>query len=257
MSNTFSLIMNFPLFSVVDSGIKEVPTQLNPIFETERWVLGCLLFIGFLLLALAKRLEPTILSSSIRSFFTLGTPESLQKFEIRFNSTGFILLSFNFLISMWVCFTLFAQHLAVLDHNTWFIAGFELNSVQLTLATLVLVLCIICYTFLGLIITSFLTGEHALIRIFISQSWANLLFFNYLFFALGIIWLLNSSAADYFFETFKILLIAYFSLRILKTIIAVLLEGITWYYIILYLCTLEILPIVILLYYMVAFQKIV
>jgi len=249
--------MNFPLFSVVNTEIKEVPTQLNPIFETERWVLGCLLFIGFLLLALAKRLEPTILSSSIRSFFTLGTPESLQKFEIRFNSTGFILLAFNFLISLWVCFTLFAQHLAILEQNTWLIAGFEINSLQLTIATLAVVLCVICYTFLGLILTSFVTGEYALIRTFISQSWVNLLFFNYLFFALGIIWLLNSSAADYFFEAFKILLIAYFTLRILKTIIAVLLEGVTWYYIILYLCTLEILPVVLVLHYTVGFQKIV
>lgn len=241
------------MFSVVGTETKDIPMHLYSVFRTDGWILGMMLFIAFLLLALAKRLEPRIFGTTLQSFFTLGTPESLQKFEVRFNSTGFVLLGFSFLISLWVCFTLYVQHMGTVEHATWYVAGFELTSIQLATSTMLIILSLIVYNFLGLIITSWLTGEKSLMRIFITQSWVNQLFFGFLFFTLGVIWLLNSSAGSYFFHAFLYLFAGFYIVRLLKILIASLLEGVAWYYIILYLCTLEILPIVVLYYYVAYF----
>lgn len=251
--NIFFIVNSLPLFSIVNSEVKEVPMHLDSVFRTEGWVLGMMLFLSFLLLALGKRLEPRILEISFRSFFTLGTPDSLQKFEVRFNSTGFVLLAFNFMISIWVCFTLFVQHMGSVENAQWVIMGYELTSLELALSTLVVIIFLIVYNFLGLFITLWLTGENNLMRVFLTQSWVNILFFGYFFFALGVIWLLNPGASGYFFDAFKYLFFAFYIIRFLKTIIASLIEGISWYYIILYLCTLEILPIIVLVYYTIGF----
>lgn len=241
------------MFSVVGTETRDIPMHLDSIFRTDGWILGMMLFIAFLLLALAKRLEPRIFGITLQSFFTLGTPESLQKFEVRFNSTGFILLGFSFLISLWVCFTLYVQHMGTVENASWYVAGFELTSIQLATSTLLIILALIVYNFFGLFIASWLTGEKSLIRIFITQSWVNQLFFGFLFFTLGVIWLLNSSASGYFFHAFVYLFAAFYIVRLIKILIASLLESIAWYYIILYLCTLEILPVVVLYYYVAYF----
>jgi hypothetical protein len=251
--NILFIFNSLPLFSIVNSEVKEVPMHLDSVFRTEGWVLGMMLFLSFLLLALGKRLEPRILEISFKSFFTLGTPDSLQKFEVRFSSTGFVLLAFNFMISLWVCFTLFVQHIGSIESTQWMVLGYELTSLELALSTLIIIIFLIVYNFLGLFITLWLTGENNLMRIFLTQSWVNILFFGYFFFALGVIWLLNPSASNYFFDAFKYLFIAFYVIRFFKTIIASLLEGVSWYYIILYLCTLEILPIIVLVHYTIGF----
>ncbi|HLU87309.1 MAG TPA: DUF4271 domain-containing protein [Taishania sp.] len=255
MINTISFFKSFPLFSIVDSKVQDVPIQLEPIFKTQGWVLGMLLFISFLLLALAKRLEPNILGISFRSFFNLGTLESLQKFEVRFNSTGFILFGFNFVISLWVCLTLFCQHISVMEQDNWILFGYKISSLQLILGTLVIVLFTVAYNFVGLLLTMWLTGEYSTIRSFVLQTWVNTLFFGLLFFGLAVVWLLNPSGDEIFFESFKYLFLSLFGIRFLKVLIASLSNGVSWYYIILYLCTLEILPIVVLLYYVVSMGK--
>lgn len=226
--------------------------HLNPILRTEGWILGFLLFVAFLLLALAKRLEPQIMGMTIRSFFTLGTPESLQKFEVRFNSTGFILLGFHCFISLLVCLTLFIQNADITDmvnEQRWFPLHNNFSGFQLSISALLINFSLIVYNFIGFFIISVLTGERSLIRIFTTQSWVNLLFFGIVFFLLGVIWLLNPSIGDQLFYIFIYVLIAFYFFRFIKLLMASLLEGVTWYYIILYLCTLEILPLVFLYYY--------
>lgn len=251
MSNILFVVNSLPLFSVVGTEAKEVPMHLDPVLWTESWVLGAMLFIGFLLLALAKRLEPRILGITFQSFFTLGTPDSLQKFEVRFNSTGFVLLGFLFFINLWVCSILFIQDAQLLEGKNLNVYGIEFSGFQLAILTLFINFSLIVYNFLGLFLTSWITGEWSLIRIFITQSWVNLLSFGIIFFVLGLIWLLNPSVSNELFYVFMYIFAAFFILRFVKVLIAALLEGVTWYYIILYLCTLEILPLVILYYYVV------
>lgn len=219
---------------------------LNPIIKTDSWILGTLLFVAFLLLALAKRLEPKILRIIFQSFFTLGTPESTQKFEARFDNTSFILIGFHFFISLWVCSTLFIQQHDWIDNEVVF--GLKVGNFNIAIVTLLINLFLFVYNFLGLYISFWLTGERTIINTFISQSWINILPFGILFFALGLIWLLNPSLSDELYRVFIYVFIIFYALRFIKLFIASLSEGIPWYYIILYLCTLEILPVVVILY---------
>lgn len=222
---------------------------LDPILRTDNWILGTLLFVAFLLLALAKRLEPGIFSIAFRSFFTLGTPDTLEKFEVRFNSIGFVLLGLNFFISLWVCSTLFIQQYEFVEGKKLIFFGNEFSSNQLFSVVLLINILLIVYNFFGLFLTSWITGERAVFRIFVTQSWVNILFFGILFFILGLIWLLNSSLSDELFHLFIYLLASFLAVRFVKLLIASFLEKISWYYIFLYLCTLEVLPIVLLYYY--------
>lgn len=249
MSIYFSIANSISLFSVVDKEVKDVPLHLESVLRTEGWILGFMLFVAFLLLALAKRLEPQIMGMTIRSFFTLGTPESLQKFEVRFNSTGFILLGFHCFISLLVCLILFIQNMNLMNGQNRFVQDNELVEFQLPVLALLINFLLIVYNFIGLFITSFFTGERSLIRIFTTQSWVNFLFFGIIFFLLGVVWLLNPSISNELFYLFIYVLIAFFAFRFIKMLIASLSEGVKWYYIILYLCTLEILPLVVLYHY--------
>jgi hypothetical protein len=248
--NIYFLIASFvSLFTVVGTETIEVPMHLDPVFRAEGWILGFMLFVAFLLLALAKRLEPQIMGMTIRSFFTLGTPESLQKFEVRFNSTGFILLGFHSFISLLVCLTLFIQDTNLLEGKSWFVSEYDFSGFKLSITVLLINFLLIVYNFIGLFIVSILTGEGSLIRIFTTQSWVNFLFFGIVFFLLAVVWLLNPSISYELFYVFIYVLIAFFFFRFVKVLIASLLEGVPWYYIILYLCTLEILPLVVLYHY--------
>ncbi len=241
MSNVFAS------FSFVNHEIEEVPLRLNPLERTDDWVLGVMLFFSFLLLALAKRLEPRVLGISFQSFFTLSTPERLQKFEVNFGSTGFLLLGVNFFLSLCVCISLFFNHLGLFSNES--IQIFDFKNYSLTLLTLFVSLSIVFYMFFGLSITAWLTGEKNTFKMFISQTWVNLMFFGIFFFGLGLIWLLNPSIDKVLFNIFIYSIFALFGFRIIKSLISSLLEGISWYYIILYLCTLEILPLVVVYYY--------
>lgn len=249
MSICLYILSLFPLFSVVGPDTGEVPMYLDPILRTDNWILGTLLFAAFLLLALAKRLEPSIFSVTFRSFFTLGTPEVLEKFETRFNATGFILLGLTFFISLWVCSTLFIQQYELIEGKKLVFFGNEFSHRQLFSVVLLINFLLIVYNFSGLILTSWITGERSLFRIFVCQSWVNLLLFGIVFFILGLIWLLNPSLGDELFHLFIYLLLGFLAVRFVKLLIAAFIEGVSWYYIFLYLCTLEILPIILLYYY--------
>lgn len=225
--------------------------QLDSVLRTEDWILGAMLFIGFLLLALAKRLEPRVLGITIQTLFTLGTPNSLQKFEVRFNSTGFILLGFLFVINLWVCSILFFQNIQLLNDVVPFdFFTAEFSGLQLAGICLLIIFSLIVYNFFGLFVTSWITGEWNLMRTFITQTWVNLLFFGIVFFALGLVWLLNPSVSNELFYVFIYVFLAFLMFRFFKGLIASLLERVSWYYIILYLCTLELLPLVILYGYL-------
>jgi hypothetical protein len=232
-----------PLFSIVGENKMEVPTQLEVAAGADQWILGFVLFLSFLMLALAKRLDPFILNVTLRSVFTLDTPDNLQKFDARYNSTSFVLLGFLSFFSLWVCMVLYNNQTHLFEHIASSISGVKLSSNNGLILSLVATGIIVLYLFLGLLFTSFISGEKNMFSVFITQSWVNFIYFGILFFVLALLWLLNSPINPYISQLFLIVLLGLFVLRMLKILIVALLNGVSWYYLILYLCTLEVLPI--------------
>jgi uncharacterized membrane protein (UPF0136 family) len=67
-------------------------------------------------------------------------------------------------------------------------------------------------------------------------------FLGLVYFLCAVLWLFISGQGVMFAQLALFLFFAETGFRVLKSIILVLKQGISWYYIILYLCTLEILP---------------
>lgn len=223
----------------------DVPTQLTSKLDTHDWILGIILFTSFILLALAKQFEPHLFNQLFRSFFTFGTPESLSKLEIKTTSRGYVFLGLHFFLNLWACFILLLKHKSNFVGGEWILSNYELSELQLTVSALLISLLIFVYLFAGFFITAFVSGEYALIRIFATQTWINGLFFGILLFIVGVIWSLNPQFTNYLNNIFIYLIASFLIIRLIKVSIASLLEGISWYYIILYLCTLEILPLIV------------
>ena len=107
---------------------------------------------------------------------------------------------------------------------------------------------IIYYVFIhsGLIITGFFTGESQ--RLAENKKIINLIhqFSGLLLLPIGLAWLLNTSYSDKMINLLLIVIGFVLLVRIFKGFICAIQNKISWYYIILYLCTLEIWPLLIL-----------
>lgn len=234
-----SVTNGFHLFGKGSISAVEVPQQLEPIGQSDQWIIGSLLLLTFILIALSKRVEETSLLNAVRLFFSSGTIGQLQKLDIRLSSPGTILLSVNFVLSLWVCLILFAKTL--FDKT-----GMEVILVWTALGALVFVL----YQFVGLFVVAWVTGEYANVRVPILQTFGSLPFTGMLFFAMALIWFLNPLIHTEMFFIFGYTFLGIVVLRILKTLFGAIGTGIPWYYIILYFCTLEILPVFVIYYYL-------
>ncbi|MCO5260532.1 MAG: DUF4271 domain-containing protein [Crocinitomicaceae bacterium] len=239
----FQFIGNSLLMSIVPTTEIDVPTTLEVVSKTNDWFLGFVLFICFLLLALAKRLDPFVLRVILHSFFSLDTPNDLQKIEARYNSTSFVLLSFLSFFSLWICIILFGQHSGYVNHFEIELFGYKISQLQLSIVAFIAVTLYVIYSFLGLFLTSWITGEKNIISVFITQSWINFICFGILFFVIALLWLLNSPINSIITQVFIYVFLGLILLRLLKILIVALVNGVSWYYLILYLCTLEIIPI--------------
>jgi len=239
----FNFLGFIPLFSIVGGKDVEVPTHLDAIAGANQWILGFVLFLSFLLLALAKRLDPYIIRVALFSVFTLDTPDNLQKIDARYKSTSFVLLGFLSFLSLWVCLVLFNEQTHFLNQVSIGLLGEKFGAIDDLLLTLIGTVIVLFYFFAGLLISTFVTGERELFSTFITQSWVNFISFGIVFFVLALLWLLNSPINPYISQLFLYILLALFLVRMLKILIVALLNGVSWYYLILYLCTLEVLPV--------------
>jgi len=216
----------------------DVPTKLIEQPSSGVWFVGLILATGFLAIALGKRLDTTVLGASTRTFFSAGTEVSMQKYDLRLGSFGSLLLLVNFVLSAWVCAFLFMRAL-----------GFEV-SLALVSGSLAFVVSCVLYELGGLFLLGWISGEMKLMRTPILQSISLFPFAGLVFFAVAVIWYLNPNfKAELFFATGGIFLFLLL-FRIVKGFTSAIAQGISWYYIILYFCTLEILPILVLYYYL-------
>ena len=215
----------------------EVPMHLEELNHNSGWLIGSLLFLSLFVIALAKRFESPIFGSVTRLFFSLGTPYNMEKLEFDLKSNGSILLFINHLLSLWICLIL-VMHVFNFDEVTYVYGITFLIAVGVTL-----------YQFVGIMILAWISGEFATLGAIVKQVLGTFQFLGLLWFIIGLIWFLNPSISTEMFYTFICSFCVVILLRFVKTFVTGLSQGISWYYIILYFCTLEILPILIVYYY--------
>jgi hypothetical protein len=166
------------------------------------------------------------------------------KENMRIGSFSSLVLIGNFFISFALCNFIFFHRILLFD-----------DGISMWLAFLTPLILFITETF-GVFIAGLLSGESKRLSIVILNTLTISQFAGILFTLIALFWIMNPGADKLFLSLFLAIVALREISRLLKSSISVLSGGIRWYYLILYLCTLEILPLfVVTVYVMKDFLK--
>ena len=217
-----------------DSGA--IPDTLVPRAENRTLFLTGLFAISLILIAIARISNYKSIGTVISAFFSGGPIQQLLKENMRIGSLSSILLIFNYLIALFICVYLMLYRTLEFSANT-----------SMILACIIPVGYTI-FEILGMAITTFITGEVKTMEPAFQTSWVGLEFIGLPISILSLVWIMNPNLNTVCLIVFCALLGVRVLQRITKSSILILYKGVAWYYIFLYLCTLEILPLIVAYY---------
>jgi hypothetical protein len=224
----------FFLFNIVDSdSIAQIPTHLPARVNYLIDFVLPYLFICFGLITLARFLNHGIFSTLAKLFFNSKNIESIIKEELRLTSGGSILLLVNYLVSFGACvFLLIYAENRVLYFSTIILS--------ISVPVLLLIVQVLALWLMGVLTKEYKTTTRPIFESIVVSEFSGIILF-----LIALIWVLNEDYSVAFAYTFVVFISISFLIRIMKGVFSVLLKGVSWYYIILYFCTLEILPLLI------------
>jgi hypothetical protein len=149
---------------------------------------------------------------------------------MRLISFSSIILLVNYFIGFGLCLFLVIHRIIVTNDGLSLIIATSLP-IGLFLIELV-----------GPIIVGILTGEIKKISISVINTITGNQFFGLILSLLALFWIMNPLLNFWFLLVFIALICLKYLLRLFKSSYGVLINGVSWYYLILYFCTLEILP---------------
>ncbi len=195
--------------------------------ESIKIILAILLFC-VATIALSKFNNSDLFRSVTKNFFRFKLLESNFNDENRIGFSASFLLNINFILSLTICFFL---------AFTNFVSGNEALIYALCFSAYLIIIQQISFRLVAL-----LSGEHMVseeIGVLTKQIWhmAGLLFL-----IIALIWALNQQSTLAVSRFYFIILLILFAFRYIKGIFLCHKMGIKWYYLFLYLCTLEIMP---------------
>jgi len=187
-----------------------------------------IILCSFLLVAWSGRQINGYFQLLFKNFFRFVPKEKEFKESIGFSLGSNFLLFLNFFISLSLCLFLFTKG---------FIATDESIFLSLIFSTLFILIVQFGFRFIG-----YVSGETSIIE---SSSQINKNTFQLggiFLLVLATVWILNEKNSIVFSYLFVGFMIFILLMRVIKGILLVLKRRIKWYYFILYLCALEILP---------------
>ena len=196
-----------------------------------------IIIVSFSLITLAKYRNTRIIIILSKLFLSSKNLEYVLKEEMKINSISSIALLINYFIVFNACIFLCSYHIL---HQT------TLHSILLSI---IVSISFISMQIIGLWLVGIISGESKSINIPITETVILYETFGIILFFVALCWMLNPQLSDIFLKVFEAVIILEIIVRFSKCVISVLKRGVVWYYIILYLCTLEILPLVILYLY--------
>ncbi|MBI1837604.1 MAG: DUF4271 domain-containing protein [Flavobacteriia bacterium] len=188
------------------------------------------IIISFSLITLSKYRNSRVVLILSKLILSSKNLEHTIKEELRINSVSSIALIINYIVVLNICLLLSFLH--------YFHLSFHLSLLISVSVTLVLIILQI----VGLWMIGFISNETKTLTVPIIETVIIYETFGFLLFFTALCWLLNPELSDLFLKIFISILSITFLIRFFKCSLAVLKRGVSWYYIILYLCTLEILP---------------
>ncbi len=205
-------------------------------------IIGYGLFASFVFIAVAKLFKSDIFEMLFYSNFKVKNINVFLKENYALNRPESFLLIINFFVSSTLILYI------LLDFPE---TGMNLKF----LFSVFFPIGLFFFSVLVILVTSLLFGEYKTIQQLMFFRILGVQLLGIIFMILGLTWLLSNQSFESFLLAVVIVTILEFLVRVLKGGTSVLQKNIPWYYIILYFCTLEILPLIILFYYIKEFSS--
>lgn len=209
-----------------------IPLQLTPRNNEVIWIALIGLIISVLILALSRFGSSNYIGVFSRILIKNNSINKIVQDEYSLSSIGSILLVLNYIVSSTTLLYLTYQH---------FYIKYDLNLLYiLPIFPIYFFLWpLICFNFIGFISNERNTfNENKKNVVILTQI------IGIIFSAVLLLWTFNLKWSDYFIYFFISVFILMWFYKIIRGIIFSLQHNVAWYYIILYFCTLEILPII-------------
>lgn len=194
------------------------------------WISTTFLLLSFLLIAFARANSSQFVRVLIKFLFKNKNLEKIIQEEYGLRTLASVLLTFNFFFVFAANLNLFLQHHGVVF--TW------ADLVWLLIPPVAYFL----WTWLSATLVGWFTGESNYLRPIKQNVLVLLQAIGVLLSLLLLLWTFNTKWSNYFQWVFVGLIAFFLVFRLWRGIIVSFQRGVVWYYIILYFCTLEILP---------------
>lgn len=214
-----------------------IPSELTLRDHPITMFIGIGLFVSFLLIAFAKLIKADVYKALLVSLTKTTGLRAFTREAYPVNKVDSLLLIFNYLFAT-------ATILLIL---------FGLPGVQTEYRmelSLMIPGALLVWSVGSMMVAQLITGEK---QIFVEPMIMKIVgaqFLGLLYFLLSLIWVLNSFDQNILIGIIIWSFIIESSVRLVKSISVVYLQGVSFYYIILYFCTLEILPLIVAYYFM-------
>jgi hypothetical protein len=198
--------------------------------EAYTYVLLSFVSVSIIIVALARSRNIIALRTVLVAVVRLHSLDQYMKENMRLESFSSIMLLFNYFISAALC--LFLCSTRVLNMG---VAVAFLLSVLLPILFFIIATC-------GVLFIGWLSGEQQLFSLSRDHTITTFQLSGLACTLLSFIWALNPGLDVWLTWSLLIVILFSFLLRVFKEAIVVLRSGVLWYYLILYFCTLEVLP---------------
>jgi hypothetical protein len=224
------MAIHFLFFHFFDSSSVNIPVSLTSKENGSHFYLGILLFVSFLVLAFVRTSNNKAIISLGVLFLTATDVDQRLKETMRLSSFSSIGLLLNYFLVSFVCNMLLFETIGLFSAvtNLWLslLIPFSLFVIQ----------------FIPIYVFLLISGTNFPIVSFTANTLIGLQLNGLIYTLIALIWILNPQWSFGLMMLFTVLLFLFAVARIIKNSYLVLTEGVAWYYIILYFCTLEILP---------------
>ena len=212
----------------------EIPFTLEARNQTTMWFAMIGLSVSFILLAMSRLASINIVLVFSKILYKNSNVEKIVREEFPLTSFSSVVLLLNFMVT-----TTLLLYLTYLHFNTGNGNHFELFYFLPAVPLYFFLWPLIWFNVIG-----YLTREGQIMR----PNKQNTILFaqiiGVIFSLLLLIWAFNIKWSEYFIYGFLAIISLFWLYKILRGIIFSLENNVAWYYIILYFCTLEILPLV-------------
>ncbi|MDG1147183.1 MAG: DUF4271 domain-containing protein [Crocinitomicaceae bacterium] len=220
--------MNFPIS--LHRILSVIPTELTLRDHPITMVIGIGLFTSFVLIALAKLIKTDVYFTMLMSLTKTKGLRAYTREAYPVNKTDTLILILNYLVATSTVLLIIVGLPTV--HSDY--------EVELSMVAPIAVLA---WSIGGMFLTVLITGEKNVFVEPVIMKLVGAQFLGIFYFVISLLWVLNSFDQTLLIKMTLGAFVLESILRLSKSISVVYRQGVSYYYIILYFCTLEILPI--------------